>query len=245
MNMMAPVQFDILDHANSYMYDKTLFEPLYARLVQKMLAYDSDFGPYLVGHLDRVAHHTEQFMLAEGYGADVARKVADATRLHDIGKILQSPSLWRITEDKRTPEERAERKKHGALGKNVLRETIAELRQEGINIVHDEDARAHIELIEYVQDAHHERLNGNGPLKMMGPQLDNVIRIIAIADTLDGKAKDPAKTLSGIFDEMAGVDERQKHIGEFDLPLVARFNAYYSQSLGSPPSAALANQANY
>lgn len=239
MNMLSPIHFDIQEHASSYVYDEELFKPVYERLKQKLLAYDPEFGPYLVGHLERTGHDTEHFMLAEGYHPDIAEKVGHAVTLHDIGKILQPIKIWNIAKEDRTSEVNIERPKHGALGKLVLNSTIAELESEGlISVQGDVNAQAHIKLIKYVQDAHHERRNGTGPLGFPAARLCPIIELIAAVDTADGKRKNPAKTLSDIFTEMTG----QKHLGEFDVPLIQRLQDYFETKPGETGQPILANQ---
>lgn len=219
----------------SYDYDPDSFEPLYSRLAEKIAAYDPDFGPYLSGHLSRVARDVEQFMIRIGYDEDVSLKIGHAFALHDLGKIKQDPELWRLTADKRelTPAQKQERPKHTDLGIEVLDETIAEL---GLDLTNDQ--KSHIAVVKYLMQSHHERLDGSGPKGMSAPIMDQILRICAIVDTVDGKTK--AKTLTQIFDDMSG----SKHAGQFDLRLVSKYQAYYtaSRAHGEPvPQPVLAN----
>ncbi len=207
--------------AHSYSYDAGGFVPLYNRIGEKIAAYDADFGRYLAGHLSRVAHDTEDFMIGAGYDAQTAEKVGHAFALHDIGKIKQSIDLWRLTIDKRdlSAEQKLERTKHTDLGLAVLDETIAEL---GMEL--DEDQKKHVEMAKQLMLYHHERLDGSGPKTMPGPMMDKILRIVAIIDTVDGKTK--AKTLTEIFDDMSG----SKHAGQFDDRLVRQYEAYYRET---------------
>ena len=219
--------------AQSYEYDTSFFTPLYDRLKEKIAAFDSDFGNYLNGHLERVAHDTEQFMVRMGYDEDTAKKVGDAFGLHDIGKIKQDIELWRLTVDKRSlsSEQKLERTRHTDLGIDVLEETMAELGMEPT-----EDQARHLELAKHMMLFHHERLDGTGPKALPAELMDPVLRIVAIVDTVDGKTK--AKGLTHIFEDMSG----DKHAGQFDTRLVELYRAYKDLS-ASAPSLALANQA--
>lgn len=223
--------------AASYEYDADSLAPLYARLAEKIEAYDSDFGAYLAGHLSRVAHDTEQFMSHLGYSEDIARKVGHAFALHDVGKIKQDIELWRLTVDKRTltPDQKLERMKHTDLGLEVLDETITEL---GMDLTPDQTK--HLALARHLMLYHHERLDGSGPKALPGPMIDPVLRIVSIVDTVDGKTK--AKGLSQIFEDMSG----NKHAGEFDERLVAAYEQYYLESRGPAESIqpVLANHAH-
>lgn len=207
--------------ASTYEYDADSFAPLYARLAEKIESYDPDFGPYLTGHLARVAHDTEQFMVRVGYSEDISRKIGHAFALHDIGKIKQDIDLWRLTVDKRSlsPEQKLERTKHTDLGLEVLNETLSEL---GMELTPDQEK--HLGLAKHLMLFHHERLDGSGPKALPGAMMDPVLRIVSIVDTVDGKTK--AKGLSQIFEDMSG----NKHAGEFDARLVSAYEQYYLES---------------
>lgn len=227
---------DLEKLAQSYRYDADDFAPVYQRLQEKVAAYDPDFGPYLAGHLTRVAHDTRNFMLAIGYDSDIARKVGDAFGLHDVGKVKQDIDLWRLTVDKRdlSPEQKKERSLHTDLGVAVLEETLAELGMEPTA-----DQQKHITLIRQLMLFHHERLDGSGPKGVAAAQTDPILRLVAIVDTVDGKTK--AKGLSQIFDDMSG----DKHAGQYDLRLVSLYEDYYRHSgQAAPPPAMLAKQAH-
>lgn len=212
---------DLEAEARSYSYDANFFAPLYARIAEKITAYDPSFGSYLANHLRTVAHDAEHFMVHQGYGEDTARKIGHAFALHDIGKIKQNVDLWHVTIDKRnlTPEQKFERTKHVDLGIDVLDETVAEL---DLNL--NEDHKAHLNLAKFLMLTHHERLDGSGPKGLPGVMMDKVLRIVAIVDTVDGKFK--SKTLTEIFDDMSGA----KHAGQFDDVLVAAYEAYYKKN---------------
>jgi HD-GYP domain-containing protein (c-di-GMP phosphodiesterase class II) len=207
--------------AADYAYDPDSFAPLYTRLAEKIAAYDPDFGPYLSGHLSRVARDVEQFMIRMGYEESTALKIGHAFALHDLGKIKQDPELWRLTADKRelTPAQKKERPRHIDLGIDVLDETIAEL---GMELTADQTK--HLEVVKYLMHNHHERLDGSGPKALPGMMMDPILRICAIVDTVDGKTK--AKTLTEIFVDMSG----SKHAGQFDARLVTQYQPYYTES---------------
>lgn len=222
--------------AESYTYDEASFAPLYERLTAKVAAFPL-FGDTLACHLGSVSHHTEKFMKTLGYSDDVARKVGHAAALHDIGKIKQDPDLWRVTERKRnfTDEQKTERPKHARLGLTVLDETMAE-----IGMVPSADQKAHFKLVKHLMQYHHERLDGSGPERMPASAQDDILRLFAVIDTVDGKFK--AKGLTEIFEDMSGA----KHAGQFDPTFVEAYAAYYAKASGTPTrrlsASVLANQ---
>lgn len=229
---------DLTELTKGYSYDEQSFTPLYTYIAEKIAAYDPHFGPVLTSHLQRVQHHTEQFMLSEGYDSDTAKKAAHGFGLHDVGKLLQDPDLWRQTVEKRvfTPEQKMEREKHGRLGIRLLEEAMSEMA-----FTPDAHQARHLDLVKYLMVNHHERLNGSGPEHMPGHAMDNILKIVTIIDTVDGKIK--AKGLSAIFDDMSGT-EGTKHEGQFDKALVARYEAYYRASPYANAQPVLANQAH-
>lgn len=204
----------------AYEYNPDSFAPLYQRILEKVAAYPL-FGEHLAGHLARVGQDTQIFMQGIGYAPDIAHKVGHAFALHDIGKIMQDPELWRVTKEKRflTATEQAERPKHADLGIIVLNDTLAET---GISL--DDDQKAHIRLVKYLMKCHHERLDGSGPQGLTAPSQGRILRLCAIIDTVDGKLK--AKSLTDIFEDMSGA----KHAGQFDESLVAAYADYYRAS---------------
>lgn len=206
--------------ATSYTYDEDSFAPLYERLGEKIADYPF-FGQDLSKHLHNVAYHTEEFMKSIGYAEDTAHKVAHAFALHDIGKIAQDPELWRITKQKRalTAEQKAERPKHALLGLTVLDATIGEI---GMDLTKDQ--QAHIKMVKHLMRFHHERLDASGPEALPAHAQDNILRLCAVIDTVDGKFK--AKGLTAIFDDMSGA----KHAGQFDPVLVEQYASYYKDN---------------
>lgn len=228
---------DLRKLAESYTYDEESFAPLYQRMAEKVAAYPT-FGETLANHLRSVSHHTEEFMKTIGYTDDVARKVGHAVALHDVGKIKQDPELWRITQEKRayTDAQKAERPKHARLGHVVLDEAIAES-----NMDPTPDQESHLKLVRHLMRFHHERLDASGPEALPASAQDNILRLFAIVDTVDGKFK--AKGLTEIFDDMSGV----KHAGQFDPLLVEEYAAYYKDRTCAPAGPVmpvLANQAH-
>ena len=192
-----------------------------SHLAKQSLSYDPDFGPYLLGHSERVARDTEHFMLHEGYDAQTARKAGSNMFFHDGGKTLQSIELWRLTVEKRslTDAQKQERPNHGPLGEPFIDGIVDEL-----GLPRTKNLTACLEAMKYQMVYHHERLNGTGPQGLAAAQMDPILQIITIIDTVDGKYK--AKTLSEIFEDMGGA----KHAGQFNLDMIESLKAFHAKA---------------
>lgn len=212
------VMIDIADHARRYVYDSESLAPLEEDIFDRIRRYDDEYGPYLESHLKRVSSQIEGFLKDQGYEPHVAEKIARAFSLHDAGKISQATSIWQKTDRKPSQEIKDLRKEHCALGPHVLRESCKRLKINEDN----PDIKSHLRLVEHFMRAHHERLDGTGPMGLPSFLQCRVLRIAAIIDEIDGKLKVNGKTLDTIFQELTG----EKHCGKFDPDLVGQFKGY-------------------
>ncbi|MFA5592345.1 MAG: HD domain-containing protein [Micavibrio sp.] len=214
---------DLKAHIGSYRYDAERFRPLEMLVMEKIRAYDPEYGPYLADHLGKTSSYLKGFMIARGYDGPSADKVAAAFKLHDAGKIMQDISLWAFTNEKPDWEKKQKRAAHTKLGRAVLMDAMDET-----GFIPDGHDALHIETILYLMETHHERIDGSGPLGFHGAQMDEILRMATILDEIDGKIKiaggrpDDNKPLNAVFQEIGG----SKHAGKFDLDLVAACEAY-------------------
>lgn len=126
---------------------------------------------YTAGHSDRVAMYAVYLAERLGLPPNEIEIVRQSALMHDIGKIgcvlnLNKPG-------KLTNDEYEVFKKHPAFGKDIL---------DPIKFLHP--------LIPGVF-LHHERWDGRGyPLKLKGPDIPLLARIISVADTYDAMTSD-------------------------------------------------------
>jgi response regulator RpfG family c-di-GMP phosphodiesterase len=200
MNYHAQIRpFDISHHAKNYAFDANKFRKLENRIAEKIIAYDTAYGHYLLDHLNRTSRYLEEFMIFRGYDADTARKVSTAFRLHDAGKISQHISVWEHTDEKPDQAKKDIRAEHTMLGKQVVLDTLDELKLD-LN----EDDRNHLKLVFYLQQYHHERENGKGPRRLPGDMMDPILKMAGILDEIDGKTKLDHESLEAIFSDIRG-----------------------------------------
>lgn len=155
--------------------------------------------------------------------AEYAKMVAEAAKLHDIGKIsipdqvLQKPG--KLTED-----EFAIMKTHPAEGARIIRETLGKLENdEYVTIAYD------------MAYYHHEKYAGGGyPCNLQGEQIPLSARIMAICDVYDalrskrhykeGYSREKAEAIiresRGIHFDPIITDIFLEHIGEMEAVFV-------------------------
>lgn len=231
---LAP--FDIETQIRLYPYDHKRFEPVYAALDEEIRKFSpvseennalpfggrvvQSYGAYLADHLEWTSRTLGDFLHHQGYADFVVGKVVQAFKRHDIGKTLQ-PGLWKITEGKQDISEaqKRERTRHAELGAGHIQKTFERLLGDS-----DGNENVGIAIAQYFALMHHERLNGTGPQKKTAADMCPILRAATIVDTFHGKLK-AGKTTDRIFDEMAG----PKHQGEFDIPILTKFRAFYER----------------
>lgn len=128
--------------------------------------------PYTAGHSRRVADLAAALALALGLTQEEADRIADAGRVHDLGKVAVDPAVL-TKPGKLTPEEFAEMKRHPVLGADVVARFAAY--RDGVSLVRH----------------HHEGWDGSGyPDGLRGEAIPLGARILAVADTYDALTSD-------------------------------------------------------
>jgi HD-GYP domain-containing protein (c-di-GMP phosphodiesterase class II) len=140
---------------------------LFIGSIRMLSAAIDEKDPYTRGHSGRVAKYSTIIAQEMRLSAEELDKLKISALLHDVGKIgvddrvLKKPGSL-------TPEEFEIMKTHTTKGANIMR-PVSQLK----------DMLPGIEL-------HHEHLDGRGyPYGLSGPQIPQMARIIAVADTLD------------------------------------------------------------
>ena len=145
------------------MHQKHLFEETALALANAIDAKDK----YTHGHSIRVAEYSKRIAELSGKGEQECEEIYYAGLLHDVGKIGVPEAV--ITKEGRLTDEEFEAiKKHSAKGAEILK-NITEYPYLSIG--------AHY---------HHERYDGKGyPEKLVGTDIPDIARIIAVADAYD------------------------------------------------------------
>lgn len=119
------------------------------------------------GHSARVSAWSRRLALASGLPTAAAEVIAQAGRLHDLGKIGVAPSIL-SQPDPLTAEEQALLREHPLTGARIL--APLEFFAEGVPIVRH----------------HHERVDGSGyPAGLRGEAIPIGARIVAVANVYD------------------------------------------------------------
>jgi HD-GYP domain-containing protein (c-di-GMP phosphodiesterase class II) len=131
--------------------------------------------------------------------------LALAATLHDVGKIRISDDIL-LKPGKLTKEEYTEMKRHTIYGYELLKEAP------GLN-----------PRVAYAALQHHERENGTGyPLKLKSPQIDNLSRIVAVADVFHAmSSKRPYHEALPFYEVVNRM--RQGFFGELNPQIVSVF----------------------
>jgi len=142
---------------------KKLFHEMVFALAETIDAKD----PYTKGHSQRVAKYAREIARRAGKSNNYQLNIFYMGQLHDIGKI-GAPNQLLNKPDKLTPNEYVSIKLHPIIGSKIL------------SFVHE---------MEELQDgarSHHERYDGKGyPDKLVGREIPEKARIIAVADVYD------------------------------------------------------------
>lgn len=142
---------------------KHLFEETTLALANAIDAKDA----YTHGHSTRVAEYSRKIAELAGKSEQECEEIYYAGLLHDVGKI-GVPEAIITKEGKLTDEEFEMIKKHPAFGADILKD-ISEYPYLSIGARH-----------------HHERYDGKGyPDKLVGTDIPDIARIIAVADSYD------------------------------------------------------------
>lgn len=123
-------------------------------------------GPY--HHLLHVAEYVRIIALKMGLGEDKAAEIADASLLHDIGKVCISSDIL-FKPEKLTDDEFHEIKRHNQYGFHMLDGSQDEFVRMAARIAHE----------------HHEHIDGSGYLGLKQDEICLEAKIASVADVFD------------------------------------------------------------
>jgi putative two-component system response regulator len=142
-------------------------------------------------HVIRVGKICALLAQAMGMHSVLAKTFAEASPLHDIGKIGISDTIL-LKPGKLTEEERDIMKKHCEIGCDILRHYSSEKvhgRAESDEIIrkgHDAEQLSLLEMAMVIALCHHERWDGEGyPCNLSATQIPLIGRIVAVVDVYD------------------------------------------------------------
>jgi HD-GYP domain-containing protein (c-di-GMP phosphodiesterase class II) len=131
--------------------------------------------PYTQGHSQRVSEFSVAIAEELGLPKEQIYHIRMGGILHDVGKIGVPDAILKKP-DRLTDEEMAEMRQHPSKGYEILQ-------QEELRWLLREELPALLE--------HHERLDGRGyPNGLMGDQIHEIGRIVAVADVFDALTSD-------------------------------------------------------
>lgn len=119
-------------------------------------------------HIKRVAEYMRIMGRASGFDEEYVDKLATASMMHDIGKLMISEEILDKPE-RLTDEEYQIMKNHVLYGEALLEKCPGEL--------------MHIACI--LAKEHHERWDGSGYLGMKGEEISYISRLMAVCDVFD------------------------------------------------------------
>ncbi len=128
---------------------------------------------YTGEHIKRVAEYMRVLGRASGFDDEYVEKLATASMMHDIGKLMISEEIL-DKPDKLTDEEFLIMKNHVLYGEALLEKCPGEL--------------MHIACV--LAKEHHERWDGSGYLGMKGEEISYISRLMAICDVFDALTSD-------------------------------------------------------
>src|SRR6185295_7232712 len=217
---------DELLNRYDYAADPVLKAALHAwdrMYIGAMMSYGRDvsgFGRQMMAHQNRVARDGAQFLRHLGFSERAARNFRAAMLFHDIGKTHNTyhPSIWSL-EDRPTPEQKAQQRKHARLGADMFR-SLAEKNQKLL-------FHPHFQVRHAVTLYHHERVDGGGPEKLDVSDLPVFVQVSCIIDAYDGdriqrphQAK--RRTNREALDRLLGKHDT-KYKGAFDKKLLKKY----------------------
>lgn len=119
-------------------------------------------------HIHRVAAYMRVLGTASGFTADYVDKLAVASMMHDIGKLM-IPEEILDKPDKLTDEEYAIMKNHVLYGEALLTKCPGDI----------------MKIAKTIALEHHERWDGSGYLGMKGNDISYISRLMALCDVFD------------------------------------------------------------
>ena len=140
-------------------------------------------------HIKRVAEYMRVLGKASGFDDEYVDKLATASMMHDIGKLMISEEIL-DKPDKLTDEEYQIMKNHVLYGEALLEKCPGEM--------------MHLACV--LAKEHHERWDGSGYLGMKGEEIAYISRLMAVCDVFDALTSDryykKGWSLEDTFDEI-------------------------------------------
>ncbi len=124
-------------------------------------------------HIKRVAEYMRVLGKASGFDDDYVDKLATASMMHDIGKLMISEEIL-DKPSKLTDEEYQIMKNHVLYGDALLEKCPGEM----------------MHLARILAKEHHERWDGSGYLGMKGEEISYIARLMAVCDVFDALTSD-------------------------------------------------------
>lgn len=144
----------------------------YAEMISALRLMVDAKDDYTRGHSDRVSYYAQRIARRLGRDDDYCERVRLAGLFHDVGK-MSIPDRILLKDDGLTEEEYDTIKNHSEAGARIL-----------------SSVRYFEEILPIIR-AHHERLDGGGyPDGLLGEQIPEEARIIAVADAYDAMTSD-------------------------------------------------------
>lgn len=162
-------------------------------------------------HIHRVAEYMRVLAKASGFTADYVDKLAVASMMHDIGKLM-IPEEILDKPDKLTDEEYAIMKNHVLYGEALLSKCPGDIMQ----------------IAKTIALEHHEKWDGTGYLGMKGEKISYISRLMAVCDVFD------ALTSQRYYKEGWSLDDTYKEIvrssgTHFDPDVVDLFEKHFDE----------------
>lgn len=144
---------------------------------------------YTGEHIKRVAEYMKVLGRASGFDEEYVEKLATASMMHDIGKLMISEEIL-DKPDKLTDEEYLIMKNHVFYGEALLEKCPGEM--------------MHLACV--LAKEHHERWDGSGYIGMKGEEISYISRLMAVCDVFDALTSDryykKGWSLEDTFDEI-------------------------------------------
>ena len=122
-------------------------------------------------HVRMVSEYTAILCRGLGYSEEETWKISQASKLHDVGKII-CPLEILDKPGKLTEEEFAKIRKHTEHGCQILGNAPGEL----------------LQMASIIAEQHHERWDGTGYMGLKGEEIHPYARVVALADVYDAFA---------------------------------------------------------
>ena len=162
-------------------------------------------------HIKRVAEYMRILGEASGFDEDYVDKLATASMMHDIGKLMIPESILEKP-GRLTDEEFQIMKNHVIYGDELLRNCPGELMQMARTIAKE----------------HHEKWDGTGYLGMKGEEIAYISRLMAVCDVFDALSAERIYKKGWSFEET--YDEIVSLSGKsFDPKVIKLFKENFSR----------------